>query len=77
MPVYVVVPAMRKVIASVDEPEQPAQETGGEDFRQRVGTATVLANGEISIELFAIPVSGRLLVGKPGPDDARHPWKGA
>jgi hypothetical protein len=76
MPVFVVVPGMRTVTASVDEPDAPARETAVEDYRQRVGTATVLANGDISVELFAVPTQGWLLLCKPGPGDRRSPWRG-
>ena len=76
MPVFVVVPGMRTVTASVDEPDRAAKETGPQDYRQRVGTATVMPNGDISIDLFAVPVQGRLLLTKPGRDDKHHPWKG-
>ena len=76
MPVFVVVSGLRTVIASVDKPKGRVSETAADDYLQRIGTATLGDGGEIAIDLFAMPVSGRLLLRKPAAGEKRQPWNG-
>jgi hypothetical protein len=76
MPVFVVVPGMCTVTASADDPDSRPTESSLPDYLQRVGTATIHPGGEIAIELFAVPLGGRLVLRKPQPGDLRFPWKG-
>jgi hypothetical protein len=76
MPVFVVVSGLPTVIASVDNPKKRVSETAAGEYLQRVGTATIGDGGEIAIDLFATPVSGRLLLRKPGAGEKRQPWNG-
>ena len=76
MPVFVVVPGVRVVSVSADDPKQRPTETGGEDYLQRVGTATTRGDGTISIELFSVPLNGKLLLRQPAAGEKPYPWKG-
>jgi hypothetical protein len=76
MPVFLVIPAKRSHHAAHPDHKaaipQPTQILGA-DFLQRIGTAVQQEDGSFLLELFALPISGRLLMKPPTDSDYRDP----